>query len=166
MASEYNYLNQSDCLLIDGVNDGLKFHKLMVILKIRCQYHYFRRKSPVFNSFCFIVLSAMHLVSFFGVVVSPFPQEALDAIQICKDDQEQAFAMLAAVLWLGNISFQVIDNENHVEVLPGEGKIDMLAGGSFLFLMVVLHVMLFVWLFLASFECLIKADAILVSFFF
>lgn len=31
--------------------------------------------------------------------------------------------MLAAVLWLGNISFQVIDNENHVEVLADEGKI-------------------------------------------
>lgn len=31
--------------------------------------------------------------------------------------------MLAAVLWLGNISFQATDNENHVEVLADEGKI-------------------------------------------
>lgn len=30
--------------------------------------------------------------------------------------------MLAAVLWLGNISFQVTDNENHVEVLADEGR--------------------------------------------
>jgi myosin-5 len=54
------------------------------------------------------------------------PQDALDIVQICKDDQEQAFAMLATVLWLGNISFQVIDNGNHVEVLANEGKIDII----------------------------------------
>eukprot|EP00268_Persea_americana_P033900 TRINITY_DN33547_c0_g1_i3.p1 TRINITY_DN33547_c0_g1~~TRINITY_DN33547_c0_g1_i3.p1 ORF type:complete len:1225 (-),score=304.05 TRINITY_DN33547_c0_g1_i3:415-4089(-) len=49
--------------------------------------------------------------------------EALDTVQICKEDQENAFAMLAAVLWLGNISFSVIDNENHVEVVADEGVI-------------------------------------------
>ncbi|XVF18987.1 hypothetical protein REPUB_Repub11eG0071900 [Reevesia pubescens] len=70
MANEYNYLVQSDCLVVNGVDDAQKFHKLM---------------------------------------------EALDIVQISKEEQEQAFAMLAAVLWLGNISFQVIDNENHVE---------------------------------------------------
>ncbi|CAL5342783.1 unnamed protein product [Camellia sinensis] len=47
--------------------------------------------------------------------------EALDTVQICKEDQDNAFEMLAAVLWLGNISFQVIDNENHVEVVADEG---------------------------------------------
>ncbi|XP_058089542.1 myosin-1 isoform X2 [Magnolia sinica] len=47
--------------------------------------------------------------------------EALDIVQVCKEDQENAFAMLAAVLWLGNISFSVIDNENHVEVVEDEG---------------------------------------------
>lgn len=31
--------------------------------------------------------------------------------------------MLAAVLWLGNVSFSVVDNENHVEPLADEGKI-------------------------------------------
>jgi hypothetical protein len=31
--------------------------------------------------------------------------------------------MLAAVLWLGNISFTVIDNENHVEAVADEGNI-------------------------------------------
>ncbi|KAK6157434.1 hypothetical protein DH2020_011682 [Rehmannia glutinosa] len=47
---------------------------------------------------------------------------ALNTIRICKDDQEHAFEMLAAVLWLGNISFHVIDNENHVEVVADEGR--------------------------------------------
>ena len=32
------------------------------------------------------------------------------------------FKMLAAILWLGNISFQV-DSENHIEVVDDEGKI-------------------------------------------
>lgn len=51
-----------------------------------------------------------------------FLQEALNTIQICKEDQDHAFEMLAAVLWLGNISFHVVDNENHVEVVLDEGK--------------------------------------------
>lgn len=38
-----------------------------------------------------------------------------------KEDQEHVFEVVAAVLWLGNISFQVIDNENHVEVVADEG---------------------------------------------
>ncbi|XP_068639528.1 myosin-1-like [Aristolochia californica] len=75
-ASSYEYLRQSDCLIINDVNDGQRFHTLMA---------------------------------------------ALDVVQICKEDQENAFALLAAVLWLGNISFPVIDNENHVEVVNDEG---------------------------------------------
>ncbi|XP_061352348.1 myosin-1-like isoform X2 [Gastrolobium bilobum] len=47
--------------------------------------------------------------------------EALDVVHISKEDQENAFAMLAAVLWLGNISFTVIDNENHVQAVEDEG---------------------------------------------
>ncbi|KAG6397811.1 hypothetical protein SASPL_139259 [Salvia splendens] len=46
--------------------------------------------------------------------------EALNIVGISKDDQEQAFEMIAAVLWLGNISFHVIDNENHTEVVANE----------------------------------------------
>uniref|UniRef100_A0A803LS01 Myosin-1-like n=1 Tax=Chenopodium quinoa TaxID=63459 RepID=A0A803LS01_CHEQI len=46
--------------------------------------------------------------------------EALDVVHVTKDDQESAFAMLAAVLWLGNVSFTIIDNENHVEPLADE----------------------------------------------
>ncbi|KAL5986854.1 hypothetical protein ACLOJK_015188 [Asimina triloba] len=49
--------------------------------------------------------------------------DALDAVQVCQEDQENAFEMLAAVLWLGNISFSVIDNENHVEVVAAEGLV-------------------------------------------
>ncbi|CAK9183065.1 unnamed protein product [Ilex paraguariensis] len=52
--------------------------------------------------------------------------EALNTVRICKEDQEHAFEMLAAVLWLGNISFQVVDNENHVQVVADEGKIYLL----------------------------------------
>ncbi|XP_031741489.1 myosin-1 isoform X2 [Cucumis sativus] len=47
--------------------------------------------------------------------------EALDVVHISKEDQNSVFAMLAAVLWLGNVSFSVIDNENHVEPVEDEG---------------------------------------------
>ncbi|XP_057790720.1 myosin-2-like [Salvia miltiorrhiza] len=74
-ASEYSYLNQSECLAIPNIDDAQKFHNLM---------------------------------------------GALDSIRICKEDQEHAFEMLAAVLWLGNISFLVIDNQKHIEVVSDE----------------------------------------------
>ncbi|KAA0034077.1 myosin-1-like [Cucumis melo var. makuwa] len=48
-------------------------------------------------------------------------REALDVVHISKEDQNSVFAMLAAVLWLGNVSFSVIDNENHVEPVEDEG---------------------------------------------
>ncbi|CAH2053262.1 unnamed protein product [Thlaspi arvense] len=47
-------------------------------------------------------------------------EEALDIVHVSKEDQESVFAMLAAVLWLGNVSFTVIDNENHVEPVEDE----------------------------------------------
>ncbi|KAL1192616.1 Myosin-3 [Cardamine amara subsp. amara] len=47
-------------------------------------------------------------------------QEALDIVHVSKEDQESVFAMLAAVLWLGNVSFTIVDNENHVEPEPDE----------------------------------------------
>ncbi|KAF6167645.1 hypothetical protein GIB67_031228 [Kingdonia uniflora] len=49
--------------------------------------------------------------------------EALDIVQLRTEDQENTFSMLSVVLWLGNISFHVIDNENHVEVVINEGII-------------------------------------------
>ncbi|KAJ3670273.1 hypothetical protein LUZ60_010597 [Juncus effusus] len=51
-------------------------------------------------------------------------KEALDVVKISKEDQMKIFSMLSAVLWLGNISFNVIDNENHVEVVSNEGLIN------------------------------------------
>lgn len=72
---EYEFLNQSGCLTIDGVDDAQRFHMLL---------------------------------------------EALDHVQVSKEDQENVFAMLSAVMWLGNISFQTMDNENHVEVIVDE----------------------------------------------
>ncbi|XAR56040.1 Myosin ATPase, partial [Bertholletia excelsa] len=49
--------------------------------------------------------------------------EALDIVHVAKEDQESVFAMLAAVLWLGNVSFSVVDNEDHVEPVEEEGLI-------------------------------------------
>nr|GMD46200.1 Myosin-1 [Ipomoea batatas] len=51
----------------------------------------------------------------------PCSEEALDVVHVSKEDQESVFSMLAAVLWLGNISFTVVDNENHVEPVFDEG---------------------------------------------
>ncbi|RCV13512.1 hypothetical protein SEVIR_2G363800v4 [Setaria viridis] len=75
-ANDYNYLKQSNCLRIDGVDDSKKFTVLV---------------------------------------------DALDTLQMSKEDQMKLFSMLAAVLWLGNISFSVADTENHVEVVSNEG---------------------------------------------
>ncbi|EFJ23280.1 hypothetical protein SELMODRAFT_103418 [Selaginella moellendorffii] len=45
---------------------------------------------------------------------------AMNTVQINQEDQEKAFKMLAAVLWLGNVAFSIIDNENHVTVTNDE----------------------------------------------
>ena len=58
----------------------------------------------------------MHVLNF------TFFQEALDIVHVSKEDQESVFAMLSAVLWMGNVSFTVIDNENHVEAVADEGS--------------------------------------------
>ncbi|XVE49708.1 hypothetical protein DITRI_Ditri01bG0102700 [Diplodiscus trichospermus] len=52
-------------------------------------------------------------------------KEALDVVHVSKEDQESVFAMLAAVLWLGNVSFTIIDNENHVEAVTDESLINV-----------------------------------------
>ncbi|KAK8627115.1 hypothetical protein V6N13_134740 [Hibiscus sabdariffa] len=77
---EYNYLKQSNCYSITGVNDSEQFHIV---------------------------------------------QEALNVVHVSKEDQESVFAMLAAVLWLGNVSFTIIDNENHVEAVVDESLINV-----------------------------------------
>ncbi|EPS70842.1 hypothetical protein M569_03917, partial [Genlisea aurea] len=45
---------------------------------------------------------------------------ALNAVGICKEDQEHIFQLLAAVLWLGNISFAVTDGQQYVEAADSE----------------------------------------------
>ncbi|GLT25947.1 hypothetical protein SLA2020_010450 [Shorea laevis] len=50
-------------------------------------------------------------------------KEALDIVHVSQEDQESVFAMLAAVLWLGDVSFTMIDNENHVEVVEDESLV-------------------------------------------
>lgn len=47
----------------------------------------------------------------------------MNVVHINKEDQQNVFSILAAVLWLGNITFTIIDNENHVEVVHDEGEI-------------------------------------------
>ncbi|CAN6323672.1 unnamed protein product [Urochloa humidicola] len=48
--------------------------------------------------------------------------EAMHIVHISKEDQENVFAMVSAVLWLGDVSFTVIDNENHVEIIVDEAS--------------------------------------------
>lgn len=50
-------------------------------------------------------------------------QSAMNVVQISEEDQQQAFEMLSAVLWLGNITFSVVEQDNHVNVDENEGKL-------------------------------------------
>ncbi|KAL6543932.1 Myosin-1 [Orobanche gracilis] len=79
-ADKFNYLSQSNCFTISGIDDAEQFRVVM---------------------------------------------EALDIVHVKKEDQESVFAMLAAVLWLGNVSFTVIDSENHVEPVMDEGLVNV-----------------------------------------
>ncbi|CAK7337854.1 unnamed protein product [Dovyalis caffra] len=78
-------------------------------LKIASEYKYLRQSN------CYTV-TGVDDAERFRVV-----KEALDIVHVSKEDQESVFAMLAAVLWLGNISLSVVDNENHVEPVADEG---------------------------------------------
>ncbi|XP_055807191.1 myosin-2-like isoform X2 [Solanum dulcamara] len=78
-ASEYNFLNQSNSLVIHNVDDAKNFHTLV---------------------------------------------KALNTLGISEREQEHTFQMVAAVLWLGNITFQAIDNGNNVEVVQSEAVIN------------------------------------------
>ncbi|KAJ9568038.1 hypothetical protein OSB04_004004 [Centaurea solstitialis] len=48
--------------------------------------------------------------------------EAFDVLGISAEDQESVFELLAAILWLGNISFEVIDVEEHVKIVADEAS--------------------------------------------
>lgn len=69
------------------------------------------------QSNCFSVTGVDDAKRFRSVV------EAMKIVHMSKADQDNVFAMLAAVLWLGNVSFAVIDNENHVEVVADEAAL-------------------------------------------
>jgi myosin-5 len=75
-AQEYHYLNQSDCLSIDNIDDAEQFHIL---------------------------------------------RRAMNVVQISTEDQVEVFQMLSAVLWLGNITFHIMEHDN-VVVDDNEGK--------------------------------------------
>ncbi|GFQ02214.1 myosin-1 [Phtheirospermum japonicum] len=74
-ADEFEYLRQSNCYKISGVDDAEQFR----------------------------------------VVV-----EALDVVHVKKEDQDSVFAIIAAVLWLGNVTFAEVDGEDHVEPVVDE----------------------------------------------
>ncbi|KAI9394414.1 hypothetical protein POPTR_005G089200v4 [Populus trichocarpa] len=80
-----------------------------ISLKIASEYKYLRQSN------CYTITGVDDAERFRGVM------EALDIVHVSKEDQESVFAMLAAVLWLGNVSFSIVDNENHVEPLADEG---------------------------------------------
>ncbi|KAI8026485.1 Myosin-2 [Camellia lanceoleosa] len=92
--------------LCDGAPSGLKDR---LNLKSAVEFHYLRQSG-------WLAIDDVDDARKFQMLM-----EALDTVQLCKEDQDNAFEMLAVVLWLGNISFQVIDNENHVEVVADEG---------------------------------------------
>ncbi|KAI3504463.1 hypothetical protein L1887_25944 [Cichorium endivia] len=48
--------------------------------------------------------------------------EAFDIVGIRLEDLEHAFELLSAILWLGNITFTVIDDEEHIEVVADEAS--------------------------------------------
>lgn len=102
---------------IDGVDDAKKFHRLKVYcltLPVHLLNNNFKHLYGLLRS---------HVVFFSPFGIRLFPQKALNVVQMCNEDQERVFKMLAAILWLGNISFLVNDNENHIEVVNDEGRI-------------------------------------------
>ncbi|XP_020242077.1 myosin-1-like [Asparagus officinalis] len=78
-------------------------------LKSVDEYRYLKQSN------CFLISGVDDAARFRAVLA------AMNVVHISKSDQNIVFAMLAAVLWLGNISFAIVDNENHVEVVEDEG---------------------------------------------
>ncbi|XP_008802972.1 myosin-1-like isoform X1 [Phoenix dactylifera] len=80
-------------------------------LKSVDDYKYLKQSS------CFTIAGVDDASKFHSVM------EAMNVVHIKKDDQDAVFAILGAVLWLGNVSFTVIDNENHVEIVEDEAAL-------------------------------------------
>ena len=115
-------MGQSNCYSINGVDDAELFHSVKVILSFTKRLSY--SSSLLISEFYFVSLSID--------LKTLMLQEALDIVHVSKEDQESVFAMLAAVLWLGNVSFTVIDNENDVEPVADESKpVQSLTGDAY-----------------------------------
>ncbi|KAL0306471.1 UNVERIFIED_CONTAM: Myosin-2 [Sesamum radiatum] len=93
---------------------GAKIQTCRLRLKRACDYTYLKQSD------CLVIHDVDDARKFHMLM------GALDTVRICRDDQEQVFEMLAAVLWLGNISFRVIDHENHIDVVADEDTISEL----------------------------------------
>ncbi|XP_074285570.1 myosin-1-like isoform X2 [Silene latifolia] len=96
--------------LCAGAPDSLK-EKLN--LRSLEEYNYLKQSN------CYTIPSVDDAEQFHNVL------EALDVVHVTKDDQENAFAMVSAVLWLGNVSFTIIDNDNHVEPVLDEALLSV-----------------------------------------
>ncbi|KAI4374721.1 hypothetical protein MLD38_012684 [Melastoma candidum] len=77
-------------------------------LRNACEYYYLKQSS------C-LLIEGVNDAERFRILL-----EALDIVRIPKVYQENAFEVLAAILWLGNISFHTGDFENHAEVVVDE----------------------------------------------
>ena len=121
-AEDYKYLRQSNCYSISGVNDADEFRTVMVHYLCSLKMICFHRLLYDFLLLLDWLIDFEMIVWYKNEYTIANFQEALDVVHIRKEDQENVFAMLAAVLWLGNISFTVIDNENHVQAVEDEGK--------------------------------------------
>ncbi|XP_020591593.1 myosin-1-like [Phalaenopsis equestris] len=79
-------------------------------LNLRCveEYKYLKQSG------CFVINEVNDAERFHSVMA------AMKVVHIRQQDQDNVYAMLAAILWLGNVSFTVIDNENHAAVVADE----------------------------------------------
>ncbi|KAK4479695.1 hypothetical protein RD792_015225 [Penstemon davidsonii] len=107
-----------------GKISGAKIQTLVQLRSFALRHKRFRQRVLVNSPELFNVQREKGHIIFF---ISSVPElqhsleEALDIVHVKKEDQESVFAMLAAVLWLGNVSFTVVDSENHVEPVVDEG---------------------------------------------
>jgi myosin-5 len=103
-AQKYPYSDQSNCFLF--VYDATECVKV----RPAQEYHYLN------HSDCLSIDKVDDAEQFYLL------RRAMNVVQISNEDQEQAFEMLSAVLWLGNITFHIVDHDN-VIVDENEGKL-------------------------------------------
>lgn len=91
----YYYLNQSDTYQVEGTDDRSDFHETMV-----SGWDGETPKLPAAGQ---------------GLMGSPCPQNAMQVIGICGEDQQLVLQIVAGILHLGNISFREEGNYARVE---------------------------------------------------